>query len=212
MDFPGNSHNPVGDNTPKEKKDIQKVITGEVIQKPKSFGKRFRAIFFGGDFKGVVRYVTADVMIPAIKNVIVDSAIEGVKRLVYGEGAYRRRYQDPRDPRDPRRTNYAYNRIPERYRTTMLPDQPPYPGPRTRRPDASDVLLASREDAENVLERMGDIIDKYETASVADLHDLIGLPTTYVDNDWGWTRITGASIRQTREGFLLELPAVEHIK
>ncbi len=32
-----------------------------------------------------------------------------------------------------------------------------------------------------VLERMNDIIDTYEVVSVADLHDLVGRPKSYVD-------------------------------
>lgn len=57
-----------------------------------------------------------------------------------------------------------------------------------------------------VLERLNDIIDRYEVASVADLHELVGLPTTHVDNKWGWENVRYAEVRQIREGFLLDLP------
>jgi hypothetical protein len=92
----------------------------------------------------------------------------------------------------------------------MLPDQPPYAPPR-RRQDVGEIILISRDEAELVIERLTDIIDKYEVASVADLHDLVGLPTTYVDNKWGWSVLNSVGVRQIREGFLIDLPPVEPI-
>jgi len=92
----------------------------------------------------------------------------------------------------------------------MLPDQPPLHSPR-RPHNVHEIILISREDAETVLERLVDIIDKYDVASVADLHDLVGLPTTYVDNKWGWTNLAQVDIRQIREGFLIDLPSAEQI-
>jgi hypothetical protein len=58
---------------------------------------------------------------------------------------------------------------------------------------------------------MTDIIDVYKVASVTDLHDLVGLPSTYVDNKWGWENLSYANVRQIREGYLLDLPPVEPI-
>jgi len=98
----------------------------------------------------------------------------------------------------------------------MLPDQPPlalsYPGQRIQKHETGDIILASKAEAEMVLDGLSTIISQYDVASVADLHDLVGLPTTFVDNNWGWTRIGGSNIRQIREGFLLDLPPVESIK
>lgn len=74
------------------------------------------------------------------------------------------------------------------------------------------VILATRSEAELVLERLGDIIDKFEVASVGDLHDLLGLPQTHVDQKWGWTYVGDASIRQVREGYLLDLPLAAPIE
>jgi hypothetical protein len=71
--------------------------------------------------------------------------------------------------------------------------------------------MVSREEAENVIERLGDIIDVYKVATVADLHSLCDLPSTYIDNKWGWQALNYASVRQIREGFLLDLPPAEPI-
>lgn len=212
MDFPGNSHHNKALDTGKspkvQKEPVLKVVSSDVITKKKPLGKRFKDVFFGGEFKSATHYVTTEVLLPALKNLIVDATSKGVERVIYGDTSPRRRM-------DYSRTRVSYNTSPlrdvrdPRLRGT-LPDQPPL-GYRGRRQDVNDIVLVSRGDAEIVIERLGDIIDKYEVASVADLHDLVGLPTTYVDNKWGWTNLAYAEIKQTREGYLLDLPPVEPI-
>jgi hypothetical protein len=193
-------------------KKIEKVISGEVVERKIGLGARFKSIFFGGDFKTTVSYVAADVVFPAIRNMMADASKGAIDRFIYGDSAYPRRrqgseyrarvqYNNPIsrvavDPRDPRRPAY-------------LPDQPPLP--RGTRQDAPEFILQSRDEAELVLERLRDIVDQYEAASVADLHDLLGLPQSHVDQKWGWTMLNTATITQVRDGFLLELPLLESL-
>lgn len=215
MEFPGNSQNPLGDNKPPKaelpKKDIQKVVTVDAVQRKKPLGRRFKELFFGGDAKSSVKYVVTDVLIPALKNMVVDAGTEGLKRSVYGESYLRRRHEVGR----PRVSYNAMDRfappLVDRYsrRPTMLPDQPPH---MSRRRDSEELILHSREEAETVIERLSDIIDKYDVVTIADLHDLVGLPTTYVDNKWGWSVLKYATVRQVHEGYLLDLPPVEPIQ
>lgn len=209
--FPGNSKNPTGgeprsSKPPKEEKVVVKVVTTEVVKRPKSLGHRFKTIFFGGDVKEAMRYIAMDVLLPAFRNMVIDATSKGVERVVNGD-APRRRYEMGR-PR------VSYNNPVDRYarqQRGMLPDQPPHAPPR-RRQDVEEVILVSREEAELVIERMTDIIDKYEVVSIADLMDLVGMPSTYVDNNWGWTSLNYANVRQIREGYLIDLPPVEPLK
>ena len=209
--FPGNAHNQSEDpRIPKEtpKKDIQKVVSGDVVQRKTPLGRRFKNLFFGGEFKGAIKYISNDVLLPALRNMLVDTTTKGVERVVYGESYSRRRPEIGR-PR------VSYDRLSspvDRYSRSraMLPDQPPHSV--RRRQDVGEIILVSRDEAEIVVERLSDIIDKYEVVSIADLHDLVGLPTTYVDNKWGWSSIKGVDIRQIREGYLLDLPPVEPLE
>ncbi len=50
----------------------------------------------------------------------------------------------------------------------------------------NELVFLAKEEAELVLERMNDIIKAFKVVYVADLKNLVGLPTTYVDNKWGW--------------------------
>lgn len=209
MEFPGNSHNVTGEpKNPSDKppKEVHKVVTVDAVQRKKPLGRRFKELFFGGEFKGATKYIFGDVLVPALRNMVVDGVTKGIERVIYGEAGPRRRPELGR-PR------ISYNSPVERYsqRPTrgMLPDQPPYS--RGRRQEVSDIILVSRDEAETVVERMIDIIDKFDAVSVGDLHDLVGLPTTYVDNKWGWTSLGGVNIRQIREGYLIDLPPVEPI-
>lgn len=214
MEFPGNSQNVTGEKkkpalTDEKKREvIEKVISGEVVQRKKTILRRFKETFLGGDGKSVVRYISAEVLLPAMKNLFVDAVDQGAKRMVYGDTAPRRRIDVSGGPR------VSYNRPVERYSRhgAMLPDQPPRGAPPAgRRQDVNDVILVSRDEAELVLERLQDIIDKYDVASVADFYDLVGLPTNYIDNKWGWSNLHYVDIRQVREGYLIALPSVEPI-
>jgi hypothetical protein len=207
MDFPGNSHKAgEGPLKPKEvvpPKNVQKVVSGEVIQRKKPLGRRLKETLF----KSAGRYVVRDVLVPAFKNMFVDAVNEGAKRTVYGESQARNR--------DFGRSRFSYNSPVDRYpqarpRTFMLPDQAPHYEAR-RRQDTMEIILSTREEAEVVLERLSDLIDKYDVASVADLRDLLGQPSTHIDNKWGWAQLKFSDIRQIREGYLLDLPPVEPI-
>lgn len=211
-EFPSNSQNPLNPSAKiikeeKPKKDIQRVVTGDVVERKKPLGRRFKALFSGTEAKGAVHYIISDVMLPALKNLIVDATSKGVERMVYGD-APRRRYEVGRP-----RVSYNSASVVDRYarRPGMLPDQPPLTQGRQRRQDVGEIILAAREEADIVIERLNDIIDKYEVASVADLHELCGLPSSHIDNKWGWMSLAYANVRQIREGFLIDLPPAEPI-
>jgi len=207
VDYQGNSKkNKVNPEAPA--KNIAKVVTGEVIQKDKGLGRKFRDTFFGGDGKQVARYIGADILLPSLRNLLLDMISKGAEKMILGERA------DPR--RDPRRVNYQAQyylnpapRSPFDSRAANLPSTPPRG--RVNRKEIQDVILSTREDAELVVERLSDILENYEVASLADLYDLIGLPTSHLDNKWGWTFLGTVRITQVRQGYLLELPPLEEI-
>jgi hypothetical protein len=201
MDFPSNANKEKDQPKKKPEKVVEKIVVGEVIQHKKTLNERFKEVFLGGEFKSSVRYIGAEVLLPALRNMVVDATTKGIERVIYGEAAPRRRQERP-GPR------VSYNSPFDR---PVRPQQPPTYAPRGRRQQISNIILASRAEAELVVERLGDIINQFDVATVADLHDLVGLPTTYVDNKWGWTSLTYVDIRQVREGYLIDLPEIEPI-
>lgn len=208
MDYHGNTHKQ-REAEAAEREPVEKVVEGEVVVRKKGFMQRFKSVFLGGDIRNAARYLGADVILPAIRNLMVDATTRGVERVVYGESVSQRRRPQP--GYGSRISYSSYSSVPSRRDRAYLPDQPPRPLARQIRAETNDVILASREDAEVVLERLSDIIDKYVTASVADLNKLIGQPSSHVDQKWGWVDLRGTEIRQIRDGYVLELPPAEEI-
>jgi hypothetical protein len=207
-DFPSNSQQPKKN----DKKELKKIVEGEVIKRKQPLGRRVKDIFTRGEFRQAVHFVTIDVFLPAVRDLIVDATSKGVERLVYGDTSPRRR----RGHGAGLTTRVAYDQ-PSRYSSrrdvpVMLPGQPPRGMSLSRRRNTDEIILADRQEAQKTLESLADIFDHYEVATVADLNELLGLPATYTDNNWGWTHLLGAEVVHIREGYLLHLPPVEPIQ
>ena len=69
-----------------------------------------------------------------------------------------------------------------------------------------DIILSTRGEAEDVLTRMDELMDKYGLVRVADLYDLVGITGNYTDNKYGWTNIRNAKITRLRDGYMIEMP------
>lgn len=211
-DYRSNSHKSKEKVAKEEKileKKVDKVVTGEVITRKKPLGKRFREVFLGGEFRSAGEYLVAEVLLPAFRNLLVDATTKGVERVVYGDSGYAR--SRPAYDGRPRMT---YNRPVNRSYSDLHPLRPNLPDQPTRnhrRGGGEELILGNRRDAELILERLQDVIDQYDVASVADLHELGGVPSSHVDQKWGWETLASAEIRQIRDGYLLDLPPAHPI-
>lgn len=77
--------------------------------------------------------------------------------------------------------------------------------------DIIEPIFATRRDAEEILNYMGDLIDEYRFVTVADLYDLIGVSGNYTDNKYGWTDISNAEIVRVRDGYMIKLPKIRKL-
>ena len=191
------------DTAKSDKPEVVKVVTGEVTEKKKGFGHKFKSIFFGGDFRNAAEYTTAEVILPALRNMIADATKGAVDRVVYGDrqGRTRSRREDP--GYGPRVSyNSPVQRANER---AYLPDQPAHPY-RQNKTEANDLVFTKREDGEAVLRQMFDILEAFDYVTLADLYGMVGLPSKYTDNNWGWIRLGDSNITQIRDGWILNLP------
>lgn len=213
--FPGNSHKAERttiqpDLVPVEKK-VESVVTGKVVRRKKTFGRRFMDTFFSGE--GVGAYLIRDVVIPALQNLATDFVIQGVEKAVYGEARSPRRVARPSAAS---RTHISY----DRYGGPGPISRSVSPTPRERRPvrpsafQLGEVVLETRIDATNVLEKMYEILEneQYGVVTVADLNNMLKQTSEYTDHKWGWTDLRGSTVRAIREGFLLILPEPEDLR
>jgi hypothetical protein len=195
--------------TPENEKKVESVITGLAKKQKKSLLKRFTDVMVGGDSKSVGHYVLMDVVVPQLKDMLLEAASGGFEKLIFGEARRARYGSRPGVSRPP--TNYARmgnNPIGSTMREAR--DRPPNPAT-PRRQEIDDILLATRVEAELVLERLYDLLKEYESVTVSDLYSLVGWSSSYTDQKWGWTSLTGSSVRRTRDGYILELPATSSL-
>lgn len=198
MDFPSNSKQPAAE--PKPDKVIEPVVTNEVIQKKLTLKQRFRHLFLGADFKSTTHYIAVDVLLPATRNMMFDAATKSAERFFYGETQASRPRRPTPGAGGPRVSYQSMQQSRPNTRRGVV---------REAMPKEGDIVLQTREEAELVHERLIDIIETYEFASVADFHELVNLPSAHTDGKWGWYSLPHSSVRQTREGFIVELPAPE---
>lgn len=191
MDYKPNSHKYKAEQKEKEReKRAEKVVSGNVRTKKKSSGRKIADSFIGEDAGNIGSYILNDVLIPSVKKAVVDIVTDGIAMLLgtdkkksrSGSSSYvsYRSYSDDRD---------------DRYRSS-----------RTRSYSFDDIIFESRGEAEEVLDRMDELIDTYRAVSVADMYDLAGLSCDYTDNKYGWTSLRSADIVRVSGGYMIKLP------
>lgn len=208
-DFPSNRHKERANTKPDEKK-VQKIVQSEVQRRKKPLGKRMTETFVGGDAKSVWGFVTLDVLIPAAKDMLADAVSQGVERMIFGEARSTSR-RTGRRPNDP---YISYNRYSSSSRRPEPARDPRQNISRRARAshDFDEIILATRVEADEVIDRLFDLVSKYESATVADLYDLVGISGSYTDDKWGWVDLRGAGVTRVRNGYLLDLPRPEPLE
>lgn len=190
-----------------EDKDIKRVTSGQPIRRKKSLRKQFSETFVAGDMKSAVRYVIMDVLLPAAKDTIVEAGSQGIEKLIFGDSRRRGARPPVSGP-----TGYVqYNRYAMGRPSPLTSPQRAMSRIARSRHDFDEIVLDSRAEAEEVIDRLFDLVSRYDTATVADLYELVGLASTHTDNKWGWADVRGAGVSRVRDGYLLDLPEPQPI-
>lgn len=182
------------------KKEIQKITTGKVTVKKPGLGKKIADTFLEDDVEHVKTYLIKDVVVPAIKDTIVDMGCSALEMIFGSRG---RSFGRKVASRASSYTNYS---------------SISYKGERTdrlrRREDrepmgdiSQGIIVETRGEAEDVIFRMADLIEEYGMATVADLYSLVGHTGDFQSNKWGWETVASArAVRQRGGGFLIDMP------
>ena len=186
-------------------KEVKKVTTGAVIQRNQSMFRRMIASLVSTESsQSVGEYLMLEVLIPAAKNMIVDTIEQAANRFFYGDSR-------PRGTTTGARPGYtSYNRIHSSAPLTTPGVRSISQRTRTNH-EFSEVILETRGEAEDVIDGLRILIEQYEVATVADLYDLLGASGNFTDNQWGWYDLRSASVRHVRQGYLLVLPRTVQI-
>jgi hypothetical protein len=197
----------IGEQPVEEKRVVSKVISGEVKSKKKSVWTKAKVAFFGEETIDVGEYLMYDVLIPSAKE-LVDALISSIKDAYLWGG--QSSTSNSRLSRRAGQSVFNYNSISSVRRNVVSSlnnnvRQAPVAQARTR-VNLDDLVFTKRVDAEEVLANLRFLIEQYHVAGVSDLYSLIGMPTEYTDQKWGWDDLRIAEIRRVRDGYLLVLP------
>jgi hypothetical protein len=212
VELPANSHKAKsGKIPPAATRKTEKVVTGTVIEKPPSLWKKAKASIIAGDpadSNSIWQFVVLDILIPAAKNMLTDTVSmmgdalsEGVRQALLGDSRVRAGSGRP--------SYVSYNRPVHR---ASVPDYGTI-SPRARaRNDFNEVILASRGEAEDVLDRLRALVDQYDVATVADFYDLVGISAPFTSEKWGWYDLRSATVRHVHGGYMVSLPRTQPIE
>ena len=209
--LPSNRNHPKAPLPEPEKEKVKPVVQGEVIMRKPPLAKRVFRNFANGDASSVFEYVIMDVLLPAAKDMIADAASQGVERMIFGDSVPRTRRRSSSGSTPATMTNYR------QFSVTPSEGRREEPRARSRRmsqsTDIGEIVLATRVEAEALMDAIFSQMDKYELVTVADLKDFAGISSTHTDEKWGWIYLDdrSVSVRRVREGFVVILPDPEPI-
>lgn len=194
-DFPSNSHKSKEQEKASEKK-IEKAISGTAKTRKRSEMRKFADVFLPGDVQNVKSYILADVLVPSIKKAISDIVTNGIDMILYGESGNRDRRSTA--SKVSYRSYYEKKNETRVDRSTINHTRGGY--------SYEDIVFETRGDAESVLSRMDEIVEKYNIVSVADMYELADISGSYTDNKYGWTDIRNAQVVRIRDGYVIKMP------
>ena len=204
-DYPSNAN---GEKPERAERETAKPVIHGKIKKKSNIFRSVRDEFISEDAPSMGAYLVHDILFPALRDLINDICHGAVDAAFGGGGGYRgsrgrrgggsyisyNRYYDDRDRR-------KRDRDDDRYES------------RRRNLDLDDYIFEYRDDAEDVLDRMCDYLEKYGDVPVSYFYDLCGetVPGNWTSDDWGWTNLSGARVRGGRKGYYIDLPKIRPI-
>lgn len=217
QDFPANSakararsEGPRPEGPPQR---IEQVTSAEADRRKRGVGRQFKETFIGGTARGALDYVFTDVIVPAIRDLMFESFRDGMEKWVYGDSRIRRNRSLGDRYSDVGHVNYQGMST-----STAMRSRPPTSSRTISRQARSrqtfdEVIIRSRVEAEEVLDRMFDTLSRYGVVKVAELYEMTGIRSEHTDHKWGWTSLRGAKVATLRDGtYLLDLPEPESLQ
>ena len=196
INYPPNSHaykQSQQQTTPAEKQG-KKVIQGTAKVKKKSELSKAAGSLISEDIRSVGSYVLMEVIIPSLKNTIVNVVKDGIEMIFFGEAKRSDRkssnsYVSYSRYADPRESDRGYGQSSARY-------------------DYDELVFDSYAEADKVLDEMGATIQDYGFVTIGDLYEFAGAtPPPYTSVKYGWDSIRYAEIKRVRGGgYGIELP------
>lgn len=213
-DFPPNSRVSKEGNPSEDDRNVSQITSGGVIRKKRSLGRQFKETFIAGDVRGSLRYTLIDHVFPSIQDMIVEGIKVAAESIFRGNRTKRGMGGVMGGIGATLLRNSALGNV--QYEPSAVPyNHMAYRGGGPARTmsrlaraqhNFDEIVMVDRLEAENVVDRMFEIVGQYGSASVSDLYQLVGISPDHTDEKWGWTDLRGASVTPDRRGYLIDLP------
>ena len=205
--FPPNSHKAKA-TEPREP--IKPVTSAEAVRRKRGLGQQFKETFFQGTGREAIGFAIEDVVVPSIRETLRDFIHSGVDRLIFGEST-----RPPRGYGGPSWSNASAGRVDyssiSSPRPTAAQKQTVSRQSRARN-EFSDLIIPSKQEANNVIDYMFEIFSRQGVVHVAELYELTGVEAAHTDWKWGWTTLRGAKAMPLKDGrYILDLPRPEQL-
>lgn len=196
---------------------VQRVVEGEVIRRKKPMAKRIKEALMPDENMSMGEWLLMEFLIPGIRDLMYDASIGSVERMFQRGNTY---HPGRRPSQRGGRTRYDRyssrdSRDRDRGRLDRRDDRDDRHMSRRGRAnfDFDEIILPSMFEAKETLRQMYDMMEKYESVSVADLYQIIGETPDPTDFKYGWEPedLQGASVSNVRSGYLLNLPRPEQL-
>lgn len=206
-DLPNNSDRARVQGDPADDPRAQKIVEGNVVQRKKPFVRRLKEAFIAGEAVNFKEYIVFEMIVPAVRDTIRDVLMQSVERTIPGSS---------HSPRAVRRSgsmnsHINYNRSSN---SPLRRNEPREVSQHARaNHDFNEIILDSYAEADLVLDRLNDSLEKYGKVSVAALYSFVGITPSFTDERWGWIDLRTAGVSRLRGGqYLLNLPDPEPIR
>lgn len=198
--YPSNSDKTVNPTAPG--KQITPVQNAGKLVTPaeKSLGRQIFDEIFVNSAKDVGNYVLHDVLIPYFKDTVYNIIMGGLNAFFYNGKKTIGRLGGANK-------SFSANATADVGISTSVSDQ--------RRFDFVNVAFPTKDDADDALEALQDILDEYPTVSVANFYSIAKVKNdNYMANDWGWRRgaLESATVGLTPNGYVITFPKVRPLK
>lgn len=199
--------------TPQEERaPVKPIVSSPVTRKKKSLGQKFADTFIGNGVTDLKGYIINVAIVPTVKT-LVCRLMQDIPQLIFfgrtgGPVGYTN-YSSSQPPWDTRRgsSGYRYDKIgveASYYPTARTYQQPNY--------KFDDIIVGTAAEAESIRSEMLDRIEVYGAVTVAEVNDMLRVPSEAIDNDWGWYNIASCQIKQVRNGWMVSLPRCVYLK
>ena len=184
----------------REKK--EPIVSAENITvKKESEVRKFLKPIFQEDIKSVGKYSLTEVIVPKVKETIVDTFKKAIDFMVWGGSK-------PSKDSSYYSSEVSYNKYYGGSRSTVSS----YSTRQTPSTTVRDIIFKNVVEAEEVLKRLIEDCIRYGSVCVGDFYELTGQPSTLTDQNWGWTDLGGAEVDRIRDGYIIRFPRVISLK